>query len=129
MMMHSCSARTPPTVVVENTKVRYCFCRFKFSLCAFVVVVVYVVSCVYYDRFLFVWGLRYFLMDRKRCALEPPRESKRSSSFTSSSLRSSLNPDLLFCARARERERERVCVLKKKKTARARMHFDKNFFH
>ena len=46
-------------------------------------------------------------MDRKRCALEPPRESKRSSSFTSSSLRSSLNPDLLFCARARERERER----------------------
>ena len=25
MMMHSCSARTPPTVVVENTKVRYCF--------------------------------------------------------------------------------------------------------
>jgi len=68
-------------------------------------------------------------MDRKRCALEPPRESKRSSSFTSSSLRSSLNPDLLFCARARERERERVCVLKKKKTARARMHFDKNFFH
>ena len=49
-------------------------------------------------------------MDRKRCALEPPRESKRSSSFTSSSLRSSLNPALLFCARAR-------------------MHFDKNFFH
>ena len=43
-------------------------------------------------------------MDRKRRALEPPRESKRSSSFTSSSLRSSLNPDLLFCARERERE-------------------------
>ena len=45
-------------------------------------------------------GWDTFLMDRKRWALEPPRESKRSSSFTSSSLRSSLNPDLLFCARA-----------------------------
>ena len=40
MMMRSCSARTPPTVVVENTKkVRHCFSRFKFSLCAFGVVV------------------------------------------------------------------------------------------
>ena len=58
-------------------------------------------------------------MDRKRCALEPPRESKRSSSFTSSSLRSSLNPDLLFCARERERERESLRFKKEEDGARA----------
>ena len=120
MMMHSSSARTRPTVVVDTTKVRYCFCCFKFSLCAFVVVVVYVVLCVYYDRFLFVWALRYFLMDRKRWALEPPRDESKRSSFTSSSLRSSLNPVLLFFERERERERERESAFERRRRRRAR---------
>ena len=120
MMMRSCSARTPPTVVVENTKkVRYCFCRFKFSLCAFGVVVYVVVSRVC-TIIAFLFGGDTFWIERER-VLEPSRdESERSSS--SSLRRSSLNPVVLFFARERERERE--SAFERRRRRRARMHFD-----
>jgi len=119
MMMRSCSARTPPTVVVENTKkVRYCFCRFKFSLCAFGVVVYVVVSRVC-TIIAFLFGGDTFWIERERCWNHPAtRVSVRRRRRWEGLLWT-----LLFCS-SRERERERESAFERRRRRRARMHFD-----